>query len=114
MSRRKTGSKFTCLRQSTELKAFFQSESILINYLTLFFFPGLLEEGEDFTEFRNRVVELIKDVVFIVGSANVFKHMFAFLATCHQSNSWESSEAALFIMVRFIWVAFLCKIVKVA
>ena len=67
--------------------------------MTLFFFPGLLEEGEDFTEFRNRVVELIKDVVFIVGSANVFKHMFAFLATCHQNNSWESSEAALFIMV---------------
>ena len=72
----------------------------------IIFFLGLLEEGEDFTEFRNRVVELIKDVVFIVGSANVFKHMFAFLATCHQSNSWESSEAALFIMVRFIWVSF--------
>ena len=65
----------------------------------ILFFIGLLEEGEDFTEFRNRVVELIKDVVFIVGSANVFKHMFAFLATCHQNNSWESSEAALFIMV---------------
>ena len=74
--------------------------------ISLFFFLGLLEEGEDFTEFRNRVVELIKDVVFIVGSANVFKHMFAFLATCHQSNSWESSEAALFIMVCFIWVSF--------
>ena len=67
--------------------------------MKFFFFIGLLEEGEDFTEFRNRVVELIKDVVFIVGSANVFKHMFAFLATCHQNNSWESSEAALFIMV---------------
>ena len=89
-----------------QFKAFFQSKSISNNYLTLFFFLGLLEEGEDFTEFRNRVVELIKDVVFIVGSANVFKHMFAFLATCHQNNSWESSEAALFIMVRFIWVAF--------
>ena len=61
-------------------------------------YDGLLEEGEDFTEFRNRVLELIKDVVFIVGSANVFKHMFAFLNTCHQSNAWESSEAALFIM----------------
>jgi hypothetical protein len=70
--------------------------------ISLPFFLGLLEEGEDFTEFRNRVVELIKDVVFIVGSANVFKHMFAFLATCHQSNSWESSEAALFIMVCFV------------
>ena len=36
---------------------------------------GILEDGEDFTEFRGRVVELIKDVVFIVGSSNVFKHM---------------------------------------
>jgi transportin-3 len=57
---------------------------------------GLLEDGEDFCEFRNRVVELIKDVVFIVGSANVFKHMFAFLSSA--ANSWETSEAALFIM----------------
>ena len=40
---------------------------------------GILEEGEDFTEFRTRVVELIKDVVFIVGSSNVFKHMLAHL-----------------------------------
>ena len=61
---------------------------ITLNYIFYFLFA----------EFRNRVVELIKDVVFIVGSANVFKHMFAFLSTSHQSNSWESSEAALFIM----------------
>ena len=57
---------------------------------------GLLEEGEDFAEFRNRVTELIKDVVFVVGSANVFKHMFAFLQS--SSGQWESSEAALYIM----------------
>jgi transportin-3 len=57
---------------------------------------GLLEDGEDFSEFRNRVVELIKDVVFVVGSANVFKHMLAFLS--NTANSWETVEAALFIM----------------
>ena len=37
---------------------------------------GVLEEGEDFHEFRLRVTELIKDVVFVVGSCNVFKHMY--------------------------------------
>ena len=72
---------------------------------------GILEEGEDFSEFRSRVVELIKDVVFIVGSANVFSHMFAFLRSTStglggnvsgipQSGGlgWEVGEAALFIM----------------
>ena len=59
---------------------------------------GLLEDGEDFTDFRNRVMELIKDVVFIVGSANVFKHMFAYLSHQQSTNTWEATEAALFIM----------------
>ena len=55
-------------------------------------------------------MELIKDVVFIVGSANVFSHMFAFLrstTTGLGGNSsgnqagglgWEVGEAALFVM----------------
>ena len=71
---------------------------------------GILEEGEDFSEFRSRVVELIKDVVFIVGSANVFSHMFAYIQnTSHglggdpsgnQSGGevWNATEAALFVM----------------
>ena len=71
---------------------------------------GVLEEGEDFSEFRSRVVELIKDVVFIVGSANVFSHMFAFLRSTSTGLGgdsvgnqpgglgWEVGEAALFVM----------------
>ncbi len=60
---------------------------------------GILEDGDDFSEFRSRVVELIKDVVFIVGSANVFKHMFAYLSQSAAANSsWETAEAALFLM----------------
>ena len=68
----------------------------------------VLEEGEDFSEFRLRVMELIKDVVFVVGSSNVFKHMYGQLATASASNGdvsaaphqpqWETTEAALFIM----------------
>ncbi|XP_013149046.1 PREDICTED: importin-13, partial [Papilio polytes] len=55
----------------------------------------LPDEGDEFYEFRMKVMELIKDVVFMVGSSAVFRQMFAALqADC----SWEHTEAALFIM----------------
>ena len=54
-----------------------------------------MEEGEDFTEFRVRVCELIKDCVFIVGSSTVFRQMYHLL---QQSAQWEQTEAALYIM----------------
>lgn len=57
---------------------------------------GLLEEGEDFKEFRLKVSDLIKDVVFIVGSSSCFRQMFINLQT--PGVTWESSEAALYIM----------------
>ena len=56
---------------------------------------GILEEGEDFTEFRVRVTELIKDCVFIVGSSTVFRQMFSQL---QQTQQWEQTEAALYVM----------------
>ncbi|XP_047992380.1 transportin-3 [Leguminivora glycinivorella] len=55
----------------------------------------LLDEGDDFYEFRVKVMELIKDVVFIVGSSSVFRQMFA---TLQADLSWERTEAALFVM----------------
>ncbi|CAB3235324.1 unnamed protein product [Arctia plantaginis] len=55
----------------------------------------LPEEGEEFYEFRSKVMGLIKDVVFIVGSSSVFRQMFA---TLQADISWEQTEAALFIM----------------
>ncbi|XP_063822834.1 transportin-3 [Ostrinia nubilalis] len=55
----------------------------------------LPDEGDDFFEFRIKVMGLIKDVVFIVGSSAVFRQMFAAL---HADISWEQTEAALFIM----------------
>lgn len=59
-------------------------------------YEGLLEEGEAFKDFRERVAELIKDVIFIVSSSSCFKQMFMIL---QQANvTWESTEAALFIM----------------
>lgn len=57
----------------------------------------MLEESDDFAGFRSRVSELVKDVVFIVGSASVFKHCFY---SIHGQNNlpWEVTESALFIM----------------
>lgn len=55
----------------------------------------LPDEDDDFHDFRMNVMELIKDVVFIVGSSSVFKQMFAAL---HQDLGWEQTEAALFVM----------------
>ncbi|RVE50748.1 hypothetical protein evm_004658 [Chilo suppressalis] len=55
----------------------------------------LPDEGEEFFEFRVKVMGLIKDVVFVVGSSFVFRQMFA---TLHADISWEQTEAALFVM----------------
>lgn len=57
---------------------------------------GLLEDGDDFKDFRLKVSDLIKDVVFIVGSSNCFRQMFISLQS--PGVTWDSSEAALFIM----------------
>ena len=56
---------------------------------------SVLSDDEDFSEFRSRVSDLIKDCVFIVGSSAVFIHMHQQLKATSQ---WEQIEAALFIM----------------
>ncbi|KAL1139884.1 hypothetical protein AAG570_006861 [Ranatra chinensis] len=57
---------------------------------------GLLAEGDDFPDFRKKVSELIRDVVFIVGSSNCFRQMFLNIQS--PTTTWDTSEAALFIM----------------
>ncbi|KAK3701544.1 hypothetical protein QZH41_020530, partial [Actinostola sp. cb2023] len=58
---------------------------------------GIPEDDNEFGEFRERVADLIKDCVFIVGSTNCFQQMYVSLV--NQSNqSWEVSEAILFVM----------------
>jgi transportin-3 len=66
------------------------------NALLFIFQEGLLEDGEDFSDFRVKVSELIKDVVFIVGSSHCFRQMF--LQLQEPSITWDGSEASLFIM----------------
>ncbi|XP_030382920.1 transportin-3 [Scaptodrosophila lebanonensis] len=57
---------------------------------------GLIEESNAFYDFRRKVSDLIKDVAFIVGSGACFKQMFLILQA--PETTWESTEAALFIM----------------
>lgn len=57
----------------------------------------MIADGEDFSDFRVKVSELIKDVVFIVGSSHCFRQMFIQLQT--PGMTWDVTEAALFIML---------------
>ncbi|CAG2235276.1 MTR10 [Mytilus edulis] len=59
---------------------------------------GIPGESDDFGEFRVRVSELIKDVIFIVGSSNCFAQMYENLKQQTESTSWDVTEATLFIM----------------
>uniref|UniRef100_A0A1E1XKR9 Transportin-3 n=1 Tax=Amblyomma sculptum TaxID=1581419 RepID=A0A1E1XKR9_AMBSC len=59
---------------------------------------GVPSERDDFGDFRIRVSELIKDVVYLVGSANCFQQMFANLKNQGASATWEVTEATLFAM----------------
>ncbi|CAG5115054.1 unnamed protein product [Candidula unifasciata] len=58
---------------------------------------GVPDESGDFGDFRVRVSELIKDVVFIAGSSSCFIQMFENLKS-PKTPSWCVAEAALFVM----------------
>lgn len=69
------------------------AETILIQtiHLTHLFYSSSFAQ-----DFRFKVSEIIKDVIFIVSSISCFKQMFLILQS--PNVTWESSEAALFIM----------------
>uniref|UniRef100_A0AAY5EDG1 Transportin-3 n=1 Tax=Electrophorus electricus TaxID=8005 RepID=A0AAY5EDG1_ELEEL len=57
---------------------------------------GIPEDTDDFGEFRMRVSDLVKDVIFLVGSAECFSQLYS---TLKEGNPpWEVTEAVLFIM----------------
>eukprot|EP00058_Branchiostoma_floridae_P001083 XP_002586571.1 hypothetical protein BRAFLDRAFT_131385 [Branchiostoma floridae] len=58
---------------------------------------GVPDETDDFADFRIRVSELIKDVVFIVGSINVFTQLFRNLAET-PNTTWDVTEAHMYVM----------------
>uniref|UniRef100_A0A3Q3F8Y9 Transportin-3 n=1 Tax=Labrus bergylta TaxID=56723 RepID=A0A3Q3F8Y9_9LABR len=57
---------------------------------------GIPEDTDDFGEFRMRVSDLVKDVIFLVGSMECFSQLYSTLK--EGSPSWEVTEAVLFIM----------------
>ncbi|XP_018007436.1 transportin-3 [Hyalella azteca] len=59
---------------------------------------GVLQDSDDFYEFRERVQELIKDVVFICRSKVCFDQMATILRAPETLKSWHLVEAALFVM----------------
>ncbi|XP_033102078.1 transportin-3-like [Anneissia japonica] len=59
---------------------------------------GIPDEHDEFGDFRMRVSDLVKDVVYLVGSTTCFEQMFNNLASHQGGASWEITEAALFTM----------------
>uniref|UniRef100_A0A8C7C0H0 Transportin 3 n=1 Tax=Neovison vison TaxID=452646 RepID=A0A8C7C0H0_NEOVI len=57
---------------------------------------GVPEETDDFGEFRMRVSDLVKDLIFLIGSMECFSQLYS---TLKEGNPpWEVTEAVLFIM----------------
>ena len=59
---------------------------------------GVLTESDDFYEFRERVQDLIKDIVFICRSKTCFDQMAKILMLSDTQKSWHLVEAVLFVM----------------
>ncbi|XP_071791532.1 transportin-3-like [Asterias amurensis] len=59
---------------------------------------GIPDENDDFGDFRIRVAELIKDVIFLIGSTTCFSQMFRNLASQGSAVTWNVTEASLFVM----------------
>ncbi|XP_029471361.1 transportin-3 isoform X2 [Rhinatrema bivittatum] len=57
---------------------------------------GIPEETDDFGEFRMRVSDLVKDLIFLVGSMECFSQLYSTLKDGNPP--WEVTEAVLFIM----------------
>ncbi|CAI8023945.1 Transportin-3 [Geodia barretti] len=55
--------------------------------------PG---EKEEFGQFRKTVKEVLRDVIFIVGSLEVFGELYSNI--CKPNLSWNENEACLFVM----------------
>nr|XP_061809310.1 transportin-3 isoform X5 [Nerophis lumbriciformis] len=57
---------------------------------------GIPDETDDFGEFRMRVSDLVKDVIFLVGSMECFSQLYSTLKDGNPP--WAVTEAVLFIM----------------
>lgn len=61
---------------------------------------GVLDEADDFFEFRLRVSDLLKDVIVLIGASEFFLQLYSTLK--EGSTAWEETEAVLFIMTALV------------
>ncbi|GCB63304.1 hypothetical protein scyTo_0007374 [Scyliorhinus torazame] len=61
---------------------------------------GVLDETDDFFEFRLRVSDLLKDIIFLIGASEFFSRLYSTLKD--GSPAWEETEAVLFIMTALV------------
>ncbi|XP_069765925.1 transportin-3-like isoform X3 [Narcine bancroftii] len=61
---------------------------------------GVLDEADDFFEFRLRVSDLLKDVIVLIGASEFFLRLYSMLK--EGSPAWEETEAVLFIMTALV------------
>ncbi|XP_064397245.1 transportin-3-like [Halichondria panicea] len=54
------------------------------------------DESDDFSGFRDNVVELIRDTVFLFGSLNCFAELYANI--CKPGTAWNITESCLLVM----------------
>ena len=54
------------------------------------------DDDNDFEDFRNGVVELTRDIVFVVGSLNIFQDLFNHMI--RPGLPWNAQEACLHMM----------------
>ncbi|XP_006745573.1 transportin-3 [Leptonychotes weddellii] len=87
-------SKCEILSCSRSVKALVMSLKEMFSDLK--FQEGVPEETDDFGEFRMRVSDLVKDLIFLIGSMECFAQLYS---TLKEGNPpWEVTEAVLFIM----------------
>uniref|UniRef100_F1KRX1 Transportin-3 n=1 Tax=Ascaris suum TaxID=6253 RepID=F1KRX1_ASCSU len=58
---------------------------------------GIPDENDDFAEFRMKVSDTIKDVVFIIGTDHCIKNMMSVLQSV-ADGTWDEMEAALYVI----------------
>ena len=57
---------------------------------------SVMDEDSDFEDFRSGVVELTRDIVFVVGSLNTFHDLFSHMI--RPGLPWNAQEACLHMM----------------
>ena len=58
----------------------------------------ILDKNDDFSDFRLRAAELVRDTVYLVGSTECFAHLFSLLSSNESMATWDVTEATLFVM----------------